>query len=74
MTRTQLLVLALALLALVALGWIAWTGLWRRHRVAIVGAGILLGLLALTRRMGWPELAILAGVVLLSLLLVPARR
>jgi TRAP-type C4-dicarboxylate transport system permease small subunit len=73
-TRAQLLVLALSLLALVALGWIAWTGLWRRHRVALVGAGILLGLLALTRRLGWPELAILGGVVLAALLLVPARR
>ncbi len=74
MTRTQLLVLCLALLAAVVVGWIGRSGLWRRHRVAIVGGAALLGLLALTRRLGWMELAIVAGVVLLAALMVPARR
>ncbi|HSM92397.1 MAG TPA: hypothetical protein VLT47_05865 [Anaeromyxobacteraceae bacterium] len=74
MTRTQLLVLALAALAAVVVGWIARSGLWRRHRVAIVGGAALLGLLGLSRRLGWQELAIVAGVVLVAAVLVPARR
>lgn len=74
MTRTQLLVLSLALLSAVVVGWIARSGLWRRHRVAIVGAAVLVGLLALTRRLGWQELALVAGVVLLAMLTIPARR
>ncbi len=74
MTRTQLLVLCLALLCAVVVGWIGRSGLWRRHRVAIVGGVVLLGLLALTRRLGWMELAIVAGVVLLAALMIPARR
>lgn len=74
MTRAQLLVLGLAVLAAAFVGWIVRSGLWRRHRVAIVGAGVLLALLALTRRLGWAELAIVAGTVLLAAVLVPAGR
>lgn len=74
MTRTQLLVLVLAILATVVLGWLWRSGLWRRHRVAILGAAILAGLLGLTRRLGWQELGIVAGVVVLAAVLVPARR
>lgn len=74
MSRTQLLVLALAALAAVLVGWIARSGLWRRHRVAFLGAGALIGLLALSRRLGWQELAIVAGLVVLAAVLVPARR
>ncbi len=74
MTRTQLLVLSLALLSAVVVGWIARSGLWRRHRVAIIGVAVLLGLLALTRRLGWQELAFVAGAVLLAMLTIPARR
>jgi len=73
-TRTQLLVLSLASLSAVTLGWLARSGLWRRNRVAIVGAALLAGLLALTRRLGWQELAIVAGVVVLAAVLAPARR
>jgi hypothetical protein len=73
-TRTQLLVLALAALAAVIVGWIVRSGLWRRHRVAFLGAGVLAGLLALSRRLGWQELAIVAGAVVLAVILVPARR
>jgi hypothetical protein len=74
LTRVQLLVLFLAILAAVILGWIWRSGLWRRHRVAIVGGAVLVGLLALTRRLGWQELAIVVGVVLLAAVMVPARR
>ncbi len=73
-TRTQLLVLSLALLGAVLVGWIVRSGLWRRHRIAMVGAAVLLGLLALTRRLGWAEVAVVAGVIVLAAILVPARR
>jgi uncharacterized membrane protein (DUF4010 family) len=73
-TRTRLLVLVLALLAAITVGWIVRSGLWRRHRFAIVGAAVLVGLLALTRRLGWQELAIVAGVVVMAAVMVPARR
>ena len=74
MTRTQLLVLLLAALAAVFVGWIGRSGLWRRHRVALLGAAALIGLLTLTRRIGWQELAVVAGVVVAAAVLVPARR
>ncbi len=74
MSRIQLLILCLALLSAVVVGWIARAGLWRRHRLAIIGGGVLFGLLMLTRRLGWQELLIVAGVVLLAFLMVPAAR
>jgi uncharacterized membrane protein len=73
-TRTQLLVLTLAALAAVLLGWFARAGLWRRHRLAIVGAAVAVGLLLLSRRVGLQELAIVAGAVVAASLLVPGRR
>lgn len=73
-TRTQLLVLALAALAAVIVGSIVRSGLWRRHRVALLGAGVLAGLLGLSRRLGWQELLVVAGAVALAVILVPARR
>ena len=42
MSRTQLLVLALAFLAAVLVGWIVRSGLWKRHRIAILGGAALL--------------------------------
>lgn len=74
MTRTQLLVLCLTLLAAVAVGWIARSGLWRRHRVALVGAALVVGLLALTRRLGWQELAFVVAVIAAALLTAPRGR
>jgi hypothetical protein len=73
-TRTQLLVLALAFLAAVALGWLWRSGLWRRHRLAILAAALAVGLLALARRIGLAELLVVGGVVLAAALLLPARR
>jgi hypothetical protein len=73
-TRTQLLVLTLVALGAVLLGWFARAGLWRRHRLTFVAAAIAGGLLALSRRIGVQELAIVAGLVLVAALLVPARR
>ena len=74
MTRTQLLALTLVALAAILLGWLARTGLWRRRRLTFVTAAVAGGLLALSRRVGIQELAIVAGLVLLAALLLPARR
>jgi threonine dehydrogenase-like Zn-dependent dehydrogenase len=73
-SRTQLLVVALAALLATTLGWIARSGLWRRHRIAIVAGAAIVGLLALTRRIGLQELAVVAAVTLLAFVLLPARR
>jgi len=73
-TRTQLLVVTLALLAAVTLGWLARSGLWRRRRLTFVAAAVAGGLLALSRRVGVQEVAIVAGVVVIAALLLPARR
>jgi hypothetical protein len=73
-TRTQLLILALAALAAVLLAWLVKSGLWRRHRVAFLVAAVTVGLLALTRRVGLQELAIVAGLVVVATVLLPARR
>jgi hypothetical protein len=73
-TRAQLLVLTLVALSAVLLGWLARTGLWRRHRLTFVAAAVAGGLLALSRRVGIQELAIVAGLVLVAALLIPARR
>lgn len=73
-TRTQLLILALAALATVLLAWLVKSGLWRRHRLALLVAAVAVGLLILTRRVGLQELAIVAGLVLVATVLLPARR
>lgn len=73
-TRTQLLVLTLVALAAILLGWFARAGLWRRHRLTFVAALVAGGLLALSRRVGLQELAIVSGLVVVAALLVPARR
>lgn len=73
-TRTQLLVLALAALAAITLGWFARTGLWRRHRLAFLAAAVACGLLLLSRRVGLAELAIVAGLVVVATVLLPSRR
>jgi hypothetical protein len=73
-TRAQLLVLFLVGLIAVTLGWFARSGLWRRHRLAFLAAALAGALLALSRRVGIQELAIVAGVIVAAALLFPARR
>jgi hypothetical protein len=73
-TRTQLLILALAALAAVTLAWLVKSGLWRRHRIAFLVGAVAVALLALTRRIGLQELAIVAGLVVLATVFLPARR
>lgn len=66
-----------ALLVLVSLGvlaaaayWLVRRGHWKRPRFALLTAGVVVGLLLLTRRVGWGELGVLAVLVLLPWALV----
>jgi Sec-independent protein translocase protein TatA len=75
MGRTELLLVVLLALAVVGVAWYLRTGAWKRGRIGIVAAGVLVGLLLLTRRVGWGELAVvlvLAGIPFF--LLAPRRR
>jgi hypothetical protein len=73
-TRSRLLLLVLVGLALVLLAWLHRSGLWRRHRLAILGGGVALGLLAAARRLGVGELLLLAAVGFVAWRLLPAPR
>jgi hypothetical protein len=70
----QLLLVALAGLALVLVAWVAKAGLWRRGRLFLVAVALVVALGALARRIGLGELLVLAVVVLIPLLVVPIRR
>jgi hypothetical protein len=70
----QLLVVALAALALVLVAWVAKAGLWRRGRLFLVAVALVVALGVLARRIGLGELLVLAVVVLIPLLVVPAPR
>jgi hypothetical protein len=75
MGRTELFLIVLLALAVVGVAWFLRTGAWKRGRIGIVAAGVLVGLLLLTRRVGWGELAVvlvLAGIPFF--LLAPRRR
>jgi hypothetical protein len=72
--KTQLVTLTFTLLAVVAVAWLIKAGHWRRGRLLLVTGGIAVALALLTRRLGLGELVILAVLVLLPALLLPARR
>lgn len=72
--RLELLVLFLTGLAAIAAAWFIRTGLWRRARLGLVTAAIFGGLALLSRRVGLAELVVLAVIVLVPLLVLPARR
>lgn len=70
----QLLLVALAALALVLVAWVAKAGLWRRGRLFLVAIGLVVALGVLVRRIGLGELLVVAVVVLIPLLVVPLPR
>jgi hypothetical protein len=72
--QTQLVTLTFTLLAVVAVAWLFRAGHWKRGRLLLVTGGIAVALALLTRRLGLAELVILAVLVLLPALLLPARR
>jgi hypothetical protein len=74
MGQMQLILLVATLLAGVAVAWLVHRGLWREKRLWPIAILLLGGYALLARRLGWGELLVLAGVVLVPLLLVPARR
>jgi hypothetical protein len=70
--RARLLLAAAFLLCLVVAAWFIRTGRWRQRRLALLTGALLAALLLLSRRVGWAELAILAGLVLVPFILLPA--
>lgn len=74
MNRARLLLAAAFLLALIVAAWFIRTGRWKQRRLLWVTCGLIAALLLLSRRVGWAELAVLAGLVLAPLLLLPPPR
>jgi hypothetical protein len=70
----HVLVAFLTALAIVLAAWLARSGLWRRGRLALVAVAVVAALGLLARRLGLGELAVVAVLVVIPFLLVPARR
>jgi hypothetical protein len=60
--------------AVVLVAWLARSGRWRRGRLALVAGAVVIALGVLARRLGLGELAVVAILVVIPFLLVPARR
>jgi hypothetical protein len=71
-SRARLLLAAGFVLALILVAWFIRTGRWKQRRLALLSCAALAGLLLLSRRVGWAELAILAGLVLVPFILLPS--
>lgn len=74
MGRMQLLLVVATALAALAIAWLVRRGLWREKRLWPIAIVLLGGYALLARRIGWGELLVIAGVVLVPMLLVPVRR
>jgi hypothetical protein len=72
--RAQLFSLVALFLAVVALAWMFRGGFARRNRLWVVTIGLLMALGVLARRMGWGEVAVLAVLAFVPLLMLPARK
>jgi len=72
--RAQLFSLVALFLAAVTLAWMFKGGLVRRGRLWIITLGLVVMLAFLARRMGWGEVAVLAVLAFLPLMILPARR
>jgi hypothetical protein len=74
MQRQALLLAAATALVAITLAWLARERIWRRPPLAAVAVALVVGLLFLLRRIGWGELLVVAVVLLVPMLLVPARK
>jgi FtsH-binding integral membrane protein len=74
MQRQALLVAAATALVAIMLAWFARERLWRRPPLIVIMVALAVGLLFLFRRIGWGEILVVAVVVLVPMLLVPARK
>jgi len=72
--RVQLFSLAALLLAAVFVAWWVRGGHVRRGRLWLVTVLAAGALAVLSRRVGWGELAVLAVLVLVPVMVMPARR
>jgi uncharacterized membrane protein len=72
--RAQLFSIGALVLVGVALAWLLRGGYLRRGgRIWLVLVGVVAALAFLARRVGWGELAVLAVLALLPVLVLPAR-
>ena len=74
MQRQALLLAAATALVAITLAWFARERLWRRPPLVVIMVALVVGLLFLLRRIGWGELLVVAVVILVPMLLVPARK
>ena len=66
---------ALLALAIVAAAWFVRSGRWREWRLLPISLALLAGLALVSRRVGWGELAFIAGLIVVpAILLAPRRR
>lgn len=61
-------------LAVVLVAWLARSGLWRRGRFGLAAIAVVAALGFFARRLGLAELAVVAILVVIPFLIVPARR
>ncbi len=73
MQRQALLLVSATALVATALAWFARERLWRRPPLTVIGVALAVGLLFLLRRIGWGELLAVAAVLVVPMLIVPAR-
>lgn len=70
MGHRQLFLAAVLALLVVAVAWLAKSGIWRRGRLGLVAAAVVVALGLVARRVGLGEVAVVATLVLLPLLLL----
>ncbi len=64
----------LLLLLLVAVAWFVRSSRWRERRLWFFAAALLAGLALLSRRVGWAELLLIAGLIVVPAILFAPRR
>ncbi len=64
----------LLLLLLVAVAWFVRSSRWRERRLWFLATALLAGLALLSRRVGWAELLLIVGLIVLPAILFAPRR
>lgn len=64
----------LLLLLVAAVAWLVRSSRWRERRLWFLAAALLAGLALLSRRVGWAELLLIAGLIVVPAVLFAPRR